>query len=162
MPIGWIILTAVFFYNLTVEGGQSGIIQSSISSLSGDRRLQRYSSRFCFSAFLEGVSEKELQSPWRRPCCWSGVQASVGCRCVPGGQHSPHTVRASGRADQHDDFSHETLTVGLMTTTIGSDVAILALVIPFLVLVAISGFRRTMKFWPAALVAGFSYAVALL
>src|ERR1022692_740131 len=39
-PIGWIILTAVFFYNLTVEGGQSGIIQSSISSLSGDRRLQ--------------------------------------------------------------------------------------------------------------------------
>ena len=30
-PIGWIILTAVFFYNLTVEAGQSGIIQSSIS-----------------------------------------------------------------------------------------------------------------------------------
>jgi hypothetical protein len=29
-PIGWIILTAVFFYNLTVEGGQSEIIQSSI------------------------------------------------------------------------------------------------------------------------------------
>jgi len=32
-----------------------------------------------------------------------------------------------------------------MTTTIGSDVAILALVIPFLVLVAISGFRRTIE-----------------
>jgi L-lactate permease len=26
-PIGWIILTAAFFYNLTVEAGQSGVIQ---------------------------------------------------------------------------------------------------------------------------------------
>src|SRR6202158_3939063 len=55
-PIGWIILTAVFFYNLTVEGGQSEIIQSSISSLSKDRRLQALLIAFCFSAFLEGLS----------------------------------------------------------------------------------------------------------
>jgi acyl-CoA synthetase (AMP-forming)/AMP-acid ligase II len=55
-PIGWIILTAVFFYNLTVEAGQSGIIQSSISSVSRDRRLQALLIAFCFSAFLEGVA----------------------------------------------------------------------------------------------------------
>ncbi len=47
----------------------------------------------------------------------------------------------------------------VMTRTIGSDMAILALVIPFLVLVVISGFKRTIEVWPAALVAGFSYAV---
>src|SRR5208283_3277574 len=39
-PIGWIILTAVFLYNLTVESGQFVVIKSSISSLSTDRRLQ--------------------------------------------------------------------------------------------------------------------------
>src|ERR1700687_4636314 len=55
-PIGWIILTAVLFYNLTVEGGQSEIIQSSISSLSRDRRLQALLIAFCFSAFLEGLA----------------------------------------------------------------------------------------------------------
>ena len=55
-PIGWIILTAVFFYNLTVEAGQSAIIQSSLSSLTNDRRLQALLIAFCFSAFLEGVS----------------------------------------------------------------------------------------------------------
>ena len=38
--IGWIILAAVFLYNLTVESGQLEIIKSSISSLSSDRRLQ--------------------------------------------------------------------------------------------------------------------------
>src|SRR5471032_3410191 len=37
-PIGWIILTAVFFYNLTVEAGQFEIIKNSISSISPDRR----------------------------------------------------------------------------------------------------------------------------
>ena len=39
-PTGWIILTALFLYNLTVESGQFEIIKSSISSLTTDRRLQ--------------------------------------------------------------------------------------------------------------------------
>ncbi len=55
-PIGWIILTAVFLYNLTVESGQFEVIKSSISSLSTDRRLQALLIAFSFSAFMEGVS----------------------------------------------------------------------------------------------------------
>ena len=39
-PIGWIILTAVFFYNLAVEAGQFDVLKDSISCLSTDRRLQ--------------------------------------------------------------------------------------------------------------------------
>jgi len=46
-----------------------------------------------------------------------------------------------------------------ITKTIGSDTAILALVIPLLVLIVICGFKRTIEVWPAGLVAGFSYAV---
>src|SRR5690242_15734678 len=48
-PIGWIILTAVFFYNLSVEAGQSKVIQSSLSSVTDDRRLQALLIGFCFS-----------------------------------------------------------------------------------------------------------------
>src|ERR1019366_6448622 len=55
-PIGWIILTAVFFYNLTVEAGQFEIIKGSISAITPDRRLQALLIAFCFSAFMEGVS----------------------------------------------------------------------------------------------------------
>ena len=51
-PIGWIILTAVFFYNLTVEAGQFEVIKSSISSISADRRMQALLIAFCFSAFM--------------------------------------------------------------------------------------------------------------
>ena len=39
-PIGWIILMAVFLFNLTVESGQFEVIKRSISSLSPDRRIQ--------------------------------------------------------------------------------------------------------------------------
>src|SRR5664279_467010 len=55
-PIGWIILTAVFLFNLTVESGQFEIIKSSISSLSPDRRIQALLIAFSFSAFMEGVA----------------------------------------------------------------------------------------------------------
>jgi lactate permease len=55
-PIGWIILTAVFFYNLMVEAGQFEVIKSSISSISADRRMQALLIAFCFSAFMEGVA----------------------------------------------------------------------------------------------------------
>lgn len=55
-PIVWIVVTAVFLYNLTVEAGQFEIIKSSISSISNDRRIQALLVAFCFGAFLEGAA----------------------------------------------------------------------------------------------------------
>ena len=40
-PIGWIVLTSVFLYTLTVEAGQFEKIKSSVANLSPDRRIQR-------------------------------------------------------------------------------------------------------------------------
>lgn len=54
--IGWIVLSAVFLYNITVESGQLEIIKSSISLLSTDRRIQAILIAFCFSAFMEGTT----------------------------------------------------------------------------------------------------------
>lgn len=55
-PIGWVVFTAVFLYNLTVDAGQFNVIKSSISSLTDDRRLQAIFIAFCFGAFLEGAA----------------------------------------------------------------------------------------------------------
>ena len=158
-PIGWIILTAVFFYNLTVEGGQSEIIQSSISSLSKDRRLQALLIAFCFSAFLEGVAGEGapvavaaamLIGLGFRPLLAAVVCLVANTPPVPFG---PVGVPTSMM------ISVTNINGMAITKTIGSDTAILALVIPLLILVVISGFKRTIEVWPAALVAGFSYAV---
>ena len=39
LPIGWLVLAAVFLYNLTVETGQFEIVKNSVASLSPDRRI---------------------------------------------------------------------------------------------------------------------------
>ncbi len=40
LPIGWIVVNAVFLYNLTVETGQFEVVKASVASLSADRRIQ--------------------------------------------------------------------------------------------------------------------------
>jgi len=158
-PIGWIILTAVFFYNLTVESEQSEVIQSSISSLSMDRRLQALLIAFCFSAFLEGVAGEgapvAVAAAMLIGLGFAPLLAAVVCLVAntPPVPFGPVGVPTSMM------ISVTNLDGTAITKTIGSDTAILALVIPLLVLVVISGLKRTIEVWPAALVAGFSYAV---
>ncbi len=158
-PIGWIILTAVFFYNVTVEGGQSEIIQSSISSLSKDRRLQALLIAFCFSPFLEGVAGEgapvAVAAAMLIGLGFTPLVAAVVCLVAntPPVPFGPVGVPTSMM------ISVTNTNGTAITKTIGSDMAILALVIPLLVLVVISGFKHTIEVWPAALVVGFSYAV---
>ena len=55
-PICWIILNAVFLYNITVKSGQFDIIKNFMASITPDRRLQAILIAFSFGAFLEGTS----------------------------------------------------------------------------------------------------------
>jgi hypothetical protein len=56
LPIGWIVITAVFLYNLTVKTGQFEIIKDSIASITDDRRLQALLIAFSFGVFIEGAA----------------------------------------------------------------------------------------------------------
>src|SRR6266498_119464 len=55
-PICWIIINAVFLYNITVRSGQFEIIKNFMASITPDRRLQALLIAFSFGAFLEGAS----------------------------------------------------------------------------------------------------------
>src|SRR5262249_9494156 len=39
LPIGWIVLSAIFLYRMTVATGQFEIVKHSVASLSDDRRI---------------------------------------------------------------------------------------------------------------------------
>ncbi|HET7696004.1 MAG TPA: L-lactate permease [Vicinamibacterales bacterium] len=56
LPIGWIVLAAVFLYNLTVQTGQFEVLKGSVGRLSADRRIQALLVAFAFGAFIEGAS----------------------------------------------------------------------------------------------------------
>src|SRR5262249_9697913 len=55
-PIGWIILNAIFVYNLSVETGQFAVLQRQIAGVSRDRRIQALLIAFSFGAFIEGAA----------------------------------------------------------------------------------------------------------
>src|SRR5262249_53104314 len=56
LPIGWIVLSAIFLYRMTVATGQFEIVKHSVASLSDDRRIQALLIAFSFGAFVEGAA----------------------------------------------------------------------------------------------------------
>jgi lactate permease len=158
-PIGWIILTAVFLFNLTVESGQFEVIKSSISSVSPDRRIQALLIAFSFSAFMEGVAGQgapvAVAAAMLIGLGFPALPAAVICLVantppVPFGPVGVPTIMMS------------TVT-GIPATTmaraVGIDMAFMALIIPFFMVVVMVGFKKAKEVVPAALVAGISYAV---
>jgi len=53
--IAWVVVAAVFIYEVAVESGQFEIIKQSIGGISDDRRLQLLLVAFAFGALLEGA-----------------------------------------------------------------------------------------------------------
>jgi lactate permease len=54
--IVWIVIAAVFLYDISVETGQFEIMKHSVASITPDRRLQLLLVAFCFGAFIEGAA----------------------------------------------------------------------------------------------------------
>ena len=54
--IVWLIVAAVFLYDIAVETGQFEVMKASVARLSADRRLQAVLVAFCFGAFIEGAA----------------------------------------------------------------------------------------------------------
>jgi len=158
-PIGWIILTAVFFYNLTVDAGQFDVIKSSISAISTDRRLQALLIAFCFSAFMEGVSGQgapvAVAAAMLIGLGFAPLSAAIVCLVantppVPFGPVGVPTAMM---------ISVTKINERVMTRAIGLDMCIIAVIIPVFMLIVLAGWKKTLEVLPAALVAGISYAI---
>jgi lactate permease len=54
LKIVWIVVAAVFLYDISVETGQFEIMKESVASITPDRRLQLLLVAFCFGSFIEG------------------------------------------------------------------------------------------------------------
>ena len=68
MPIGWIVLPAVFLFHLTVRSGQFEVLRRSVAAISPDRRIQALLIAFCFGTLLEGAAGFGARWPSVRPC----------------------------------------------------------------------------------------------
>src|SRR5205823_11989864 len=56
LKIAWIVLAAVYLYDISVATAQFEIMKESVARITPDRRLQVLLVAFCFGAFIEGAA----------------------------------------------------------------------------------------------------------
>ncbi|GAA4453557.1 lactate permease LctP family transporter [Nibrella saemangeumensis] len=157
-PICWIIIGAVFLYNITVQSGQFEIIKSFMASVTTDRRLQALLIAFSFGAFLEGaagmgapvaITAAMLVGLGFNPLYAAGICLISNTAPVAFGAVGTPIIIAAQVSDLPD------MAISQM---VGRTLPILSVVVPLYLVVIMAGFRKSMEVLPAILVSGISFA----
>lgn len=159
LPIGWIIVTSVFLYNMTVKTGQFNIIRHSVLSITEDRRIQALLVAFSFGAFLEGaagfgapvaISASLLVGLGFNPLYAAGLCLIANTAPVAFGAIGVPITAMEGPTG---------IAAIEISKMVGRQLPFLAVFIPFLLIFIMTGFKRAMEVLPAILVSGISFAV---
>ncbi|MBC9249411.1 L-lactate permease [Pseudomonas alcaligenes] len=158
-PIAWIIVAAVFLYKLTVKSGQFEVIRSSVLSITDDQRLQVLLIGFSFGAFLEGaagfgapvaITAALLVGLGFNPLYAAGLCLIANTAPVAFGALGIPIIVA-GQVTGIDAMK-----IGAMA---GRQLPLLSIIVPFWLVAMMDGWKGIKETWPAALVAGGSFAV---
>ena len=159
LPIGWIILNVIFLYQLTSAKGEFEVLRRSIGAISDDRRLQVLFVAFCLGAFFEGaagfgtpvaVTAAMLMGLGFAPLAASGLSLIANTAPVAfGALGAPIIALAAVTGlDLHE-----------LSAMVGRQLPFFSVIVPFWLIVAFAGLRRTFEIWPPILVAGLSFAI---
>ncbi len=158
-PIAWIIVSAVFLYKVVDRTGQLDIIRASVLSVTDDQRLQMLLIGFSFGAFLEGaagfgapvaITSALLVGLGFNPLYAAGLCLIANTAPVAFGAMGIPIIVA-GQVTGLDAMQ-----IGAMA---GRQLPLLSLAVPFWLVFMMDGTRGVKETWPAALVAGGSFAV---
>jgi lactate permease len=157
-PIGWIVITAVFLFNITVKSGQFEIIKHFMASITSDRRLQALLIAFSFGSFLEGtagfgapvaITAAMLVGLGFNPLYAAGICLIANTAPVAFGAIGiPITVASQVTSIPEMAISQ----------MVGRTLPILSVLLPFYLVVLMAGFKKTKEVLPAILVSGISFA----
>jgi lactate permease len=167
-PIGWIVFSAIFLYNLTVATGQFEIVKDSVASLSADRRVQVILIAFCFGAFIEGaagfgtpvaISAALLMGLGFSPLHAAGLALIANTSPVAfGALGTPILTLARITAASSDPVETDRL-ANLYSAMAGRQLPFFSIIVPVWLVAVMGGLRALRGVWPAMLVAGGSFAV---
>ncbi|HSU55986.1 MAG TPA: L-lactate permease [Candidatus Dormibacteraeota bacterium] len=157
-PIGWIILNAIFIYQLSVETGQFAVLQQQLASVSSDRRIQALLIAFSFGAFIEGAAG------FGAPVAITGaLMIGLGFRPLEAaklaliGNTAPVAFGALGTPLL--TLARVTnLDLQALSAMVGRQLGLMSLIVPFWLVAAQAGWRGMVGVWPACLVTSISFA----
>src|SRR6202142_3256658 len=159
LKIAWIVLAAVYLYDISVETGQFEIMKESIAGITPDRRLQVLLVAFCFGAFIEGAAGFGAPvaiagafmiglgfKPFHAaalnliantaPVAWGGIGTPV------------HTLAAVTALPESD-----------LNAMIGRILPFTAVIVPFWLVRTMVGWKETFEVFPAIVVVGVSFSL---
>ncbi|MBV9681414.1 MAG: L-lactate permease, partial [Solirubrobacterales bacterium] len=158
-PIMWIVINALWIFNMTDATGYFAILRRAFNSVSDDPRVQVVVIAFCFGALLEALAG------FGTPVAICGVML-VGIGFSP--------LRAASLALVADTAPVAFGAIAIPITTlaqvtglpahdlgamVGRQTPFLALIVPFALVFMADGRRGVRAAWPAALTAGVVFAL---
>src|SRR4051812_25550182 len=166
-PIMWIVINAIWVYNLTVETGHFDVLRRSFEKVSPDMRVQAIIIAFCFGALMEAlagfgtpvaITATMLIALGFRPIHAASVALLANTAPVAfGALATPIVTLATVTHGASDD---PRLTVDTLGAMVGRQTPILALIVPLMLVALVDGRRGLRQTWPAALTAGIAFGVA--
>jgi len=159
LKIAWIVLAAVFLYDISVETGQFEIMKESIAGITPDRRLQVLLVAFCFGAFIEGaagfgapvaIAGAFMIGLGFRPFHAAALNLIANTAPVAWGAIGTpvHTLAAVASLPESD-----------LNAMIGRILPFTAVIVAFWLVRTMVGWKETLEVLPAILVVGFSFAL---
>jgi lactate permease len=159
LKIAWIVVAAVYLYDIAVYSGQFEVMKESIAAITPDRRLQVLLVAFCFGALIEGAAGFGAPvaiagafmiglgfEPFyaaalnlianTAPVAWGAIGTPV------------HTLAAVTALPESD-----------LNAMLGRILPFASLIVPFWLVRTMVGWRKTFEVLPAILVVGVSFAV---
>jgi L-lactate permease len=167
-PISWIVLSAVFFYNLSVESGDFDVIRRSLARATGDRRIQAVMVAFCFGALIEGIAgfgapvaitASMLAGLGFAPMMAATLALVANTTPVAFGSLGIPITTLGGLLSPILERDVQTTTLALSAMA-GRQLAIFSIFMPAYVVVLFAGWKPMLEVLPAVLTAGITFAIA--
>jgi len=157
-PIGWIIVTAMFLYRLSVEAGALDVMKRSVTRLSADHRMQALLIAFSFGAFLEGAAGFGAPVAISAALLTGAGFPALEAACLALiANTSPVAFGALGtpiitlaKVTGLDEFA--------ISQMAGRQLPLFSLIVPAWMVATMTGWRGLLAVWPAVLVCGGSFA----
>ena len=159
-PIMWIVVTAIWVYNMTVETGHFAVLRRSFGAISEDQRVQAVIVAFCFGALMEALAG------FGTPVAITSVMLiALGFKPIKAASialvANTAPVAFGAIAVPITTLSEVTgIDQGDLGSMVGRQTPFLALVVPLILIGMVDGRRGIKQAWPVAAIGGLAFAIA--
>ena len=159
-PILWILINALWIYNLTVATPWFDVLGRTIRSISDDLRILSILIAFCFGALLESlagfgapvaIAAAMLMAAGMKPLKSAIVALLANTAPVAFGAMAAPIIALNGVTG---------IPLHELSSMTGRQTPFIALVVPLILVFLVDGKRGVRQTWPVALVAGVVFGLA--